>query len=202
MRKFFLLVLCITLFLSTGCNSRSSNTIEIENLKKQIQELKAENEKLKTNSKSSEIQSVSTEDLVLADSTNKENNQPEIDLYNAVTVTLVEKKLIPKDTSNGQFSDFVSFTFRCKNNTDKEIVGFRGNGIFLDMFGSAIQTLKINFDSKNIEPNQEITNSDLGLEVNQFLDEDIKIRDTELSRMKFTFAPSTIIFKDGTKLGK
>lgn len=124
------------------------------------------------------------------------------ELANAVTLNVYNKNLIPKDTSAWRFNDFVELKMNCKNNTDKDIVAVKGNIKVTDLFGNAILEISLLYDTETIPAKGEIDIEDIGLEVNQFMDEHIKLRDTEFSKLKFSFETTSVAFADGTILGE
>ncbi len=124
------------------------------------------------------------------------------ELANAVTLNVYNKNLIPKDTSAWRFNDFVELKMNCKNNTDKDIVALKGNIKVADLFGNAILEISLLYDTETIPAKGEIDIEDIGLEINQFMDEHIKLRDTEFSKLKFSFETTSVAFADGTILGE
>lgn len=124
------------------------------------------------------------------------------ELANAVTLNVYNKNVIPKDTSAWRFSDFVELKMNCKNNTDKDIVAVKGDIKITDLFGNAILDISLLYDTETIPAKGEIDIEDIGLEVNQFMDEHIKLRDTEFSKLKFSFETKSVAFSDGTILGE
>lgn len=124
------------------------------------------------------------------------------ELANAVTLNVYNKNLIPKDTSAWRFNDFVELKMNCKNNTDKDIVAVKGNIKVTDLFGNAILDISLLYDKGTIPAKGEVDINDIGLEINQFMDAHIKLRDTEFSKLKFSFETSSVAFADGTILGE
>lgn len=124
------------------------------------------------------------------------------ELANAETLNVYNKNLIPKDTSAWRFNDFVELKMNCKNNTDKDIVALKGNIKVTDLFGNAILDISLLYDKGTIPTKVEVDINDIGLEMNPFMDEHIKLRDTEFSKLKFSFEITSVAFADGTILGK
>ncbi len=131
----------------------------------------------------------------------KEEAQKE-ELANAVTLNVYNKNVILKDTSQWRFSDFVELKMNCKNNTDKDIVAVKGDIKVTDLFGNAIIDISLLYDKATISAKGEVDIKDIGLEVNQFMDAHIKLRDTEFSKLKFSFETKSVAFADGTILGE
>lgn len=130
----------------------------------------------------------------------KEEQEKE-ELANAVTLNVYNKNLIPQDTSAWRFSDFVELKMNCKNNTDKDIVAVKGIIHITDLFGNAILDINLLYDTGTIKAKGEIDIKDIGLEINQFMDKHIKLRDTEFEKLKFEFETTSVAFADGTILG-
>lgn len=124
------------------------------------------------------------------------------ELANAITLNVYNKNVIPKDTSAWRFSDFVELKMNCKNNTDNDVVALKGIIHITDLFGNAILDINLLYDTGTIPAKGEIDIEDIGLEVNQFMDEHIKLRDTEFSKLKFSFETTSVAFADGTILGE
>ena len=124
------------------------------------------------------------------------------ELANAVTLNVYNKNVIYKDTSAWRFNDFVELKMNCKNNTDKNIVALKGIVKVSDLFGNAILDITLLYDKGTISAKSEVDIKDIGLEINQFMDAHIKIRDTEFEKLKFTFETTSIAFDDGTILGE
>ena len=132
----------------------------------------------------------------------KKEEQEKEELGNAVTLNVYNKNVIPKDTSAWRFSDFVELRMNCKNNTDKDIVAVKGIIHITDLFGNAIMDITLLYDKGTISAKGEVDIKDIGLEVNQFMDKHIKLRDTEFEKLKFTFETESVAFADGTILGE
>ena len=123
------------------------------------------------------------------------------ELANAVTLNVYNKNVIYKDTSAWRFSDFVELKMNCKNNTDKDIIAVKGVIKISDLFDNPILDITLLYDKGTIPAKGEVDINDIGLEVNQFMDSHIKIRDTEFSKLKFTFETNSVAFSDGTTIG-
>jgi len=68
---------------------------------------------------------------------------------------------------------------------------------FYDIFDNKISATKISYD-KGIPANgSKVWKS--GMDYNQFMDEDVKLKNTELKDLKYKWEVSTIIYADGSK---
>lgn len=85
-----------------------------------------------------------------------------------------------------------------ENKGSKDIAGIKGVAHFNDMFGDNIQSINISYDD-GVKANSVATYSG-SVNYNQFQNEDKKLLNTELSKIKFNFEPQVILFADGSKL--
>ena len=122
-------------------------------------------------------------------------------LLSAVTVELTGKYVLPQDASARRYSDHVMFEFDYKNQTDKEIRGFQGITTFYDMFNKKIISINLE-NTDSIAAGETIHCSDMYLDVNRFMDDHIKLRDTEFEDMTMSFVPTMVVFSDGSTLGE
>jgi len=130
----------------------------------------------------------------------RQKEKKEQELKNSIQITLDGKSVIPKNKDRWQFSDIINFDFTFENTTNKDMKGFKGVAIFNDLFGDNIKKVNVSYD-KIIGANNK-TNWQGAIEVNQFMNEDIKLRDMEFTKIQFEFDMDTIIFSDGTTLTK
>ena len=84
-----------------------------------------------------------------------------------------------------------------KNNSAQDIAGVKGIMQFHDMFDARIENIELSLDQA-ITAHSERTITGKGIEVNQFKDDDKKLAATDLAKMKVTFVPEMIVFKDGS----
>lgn len=130
------------------------------------------------------------EDEMVAET--KEVEKPVNELNNKVGFTVAEKKFI-----EGDFSDANTFTFQFVNNTDKDIEGVKGLISFNDLFGDQIKRVNISYDEGIKAGETKLYRA--SLDYNQFMDEDIKLRQTELDKLKYEWEVQTIIYTDGSQ---
>ena len=97
----------------------------------------------------------------------------------------------------GDFQDNIAFTVTLTNKTEKDINGVKGVVTFRDMFGDQIQRVQLSYDQA-IEAGAS-KEYRAAIDYNQFMDEDIKLRNTDLSRLQHNFAVSSIVYADGTQ---
>lgn len=121
-------------------------------------------------------------------------------LNNSIQVTLDGKGAIAKDSDAWRFSDVITFDLTFKNTTDKDVRGFKGTAIFNNLFGDNIKKLTVSYD-EGVSANSEKYWEGM-IEVNQFIDKDIELRDIDFMNLNFEFEMDMIIFSDGTTLTK
>lgn len=125
-----------------------------------------------------------------------EKNKPSSD--NNLT-DKVGLEITSKSFMNGDFQDANTFTFKFINNTDKDIAGVKGYLVLNDLFGDQIKGVNLSYDEGILAGKTTLYRA--SIDYNQFIDEDIKLRQTELSKLKYTWEVNTIIYADGTEEG-
>ena len=119
-------------------------------------------------------------------------------LRDAVTVALVHKGFQPADIEDGQFQAKIAITLAFQNKTAKPVLGIKGTAIFSDIFGDVIQRLNVAYD--HTIPAGASQTWDGAADYNEFDSDDVKLRQTPMEKLHFTFEPSMVLFADGTKL--
>lgn len=114
-----------------------------------------------------------------------------------VVVTVTSKTNLEKDWSMGRYSDAVEFSFEVKNRTDNTIKGVQGVLMIYDLFGVEILSINCDFTGNSIAPNSSITVSDLGMEINEFIDSHTKLYNTDFSDLQFEYEIKSIVYDDG-----
>jgi hypothetical protein len=97
----------------------------------------------------------------------------------------------------GDFLDQITMKLKFINNTGKDIKGIEGVVIFYDIFDNEIKTLDISYD-KGVEVDVPKI-WDAGFDYNQFMSEDIKLKNTDLKNLKYDWAIKTVVLIDGSK---
>lgn len=113
-----------------------------------------------------------------------------------VVVTATGKTNIPEDIYNGRYSDRVEFSFDLENQYDKEVKGVSGTLEINDLFGKKIMSVNCDFTGKSIPAKGKISYSGLGIDINQFMDNHIKLYNTAFDDLKISYKVSKIIFSD------
>jgi hypothetical protein len=105
-------------------------------------------------------------------------------------------EITKKGFSSADFSNRITFTFQLTNNTDKNMEGVEGTVSMNDIFGNAIQEVHLSYD-EGIKAGETKLYS-AGVDYNQFMEKDIKLRGTELSKLKYDWQVSKIVYADGS----
>ncbi|MCG6504727.1 hypothetical protein [Kingella pumchi] len=128
----------------------------------------------------------------------KELEEKRKQLNEAVSVIFVEHH-----RKEGQFSfqKYDIFSFKIKNNSQKNITGIKGTTVFFDKFGDELTRLEMKNDFQDnggkLAAGQDYTwqgQKDI------LLRDDEKLADTPTEDLKFVYEPDTVLFEDGTSL--
>lgn len=187
------LILLMTMMLGiTGCGNSDQLKAENESLTAQVENLTAELESVSTeNDKNSKELSSIKESLEAA--------AKEVELQaEDVTVTVIDKGQLPKDTDQWRFSNYCTMVFQITNNTNKDIQGVEGNLAVKDLFNKEIGTMGCDFTGQVIPSGQTVTEDKMTYEVNEFNDNDTKFYLTDFKDLKFEYTVTQIVFTDGT----
>lgn len=122
-------------------------------------------------------------------------------LREAVTVTLVSKKVVPEYGYSGMLMDEnLNVVFGYQNNTGKDIAGVKGHISIKDLFGEQISGFLVSNDD-TLKAGESITwtgSRSVKYGVNE--NGDRKLADLDPSKYKVVWEPWMIVFADGTKL--
>lgn len=187
-KRVYLLIFLLLLVLSlSACSSDSQ---KIKELEAQVSSLQAQLSEESVQSSSS--QPSNTDSLLSESSASQAEVNPD------VTIVVVNKTNIPKNINAGLFSDQARLHISITNNTDKDIKGIQGVLDIQDMFGKSFLKSQCDLVGHTILPNETYLNEDLALEINQFMDDHMKLYNTDFSDLKFEYTVETIMFTDGT----
>lgn len=118
-------------------------------------------------------------------------------LNKAVTVTLLEKKEVPKNYDAGRYSAHQEFRVGIQNNSDKPVIGVAGEIKFIDVFDKEVGSV-IFKASEAIEPGKTITWTG-ERKYNEFIDKHRAVWNLQSGKYTTKFVPEAVVFKDGTK---
>jgi hypothetical protein len=125
--------------------------------------------------------------------TSKDGEKPKIsnDLTKKVGFEIMKKGF-----SSANYSSSITFTFQFTNNTDKDIEGVEGLVTFNDIFGNTIKEVNLSYD-KGLKAGEIKLYSPV-IDYNQFMDSDTKLKNTELSKLKYEWQINKIVYTDGS----
>lgn len=115
-----------------------------------------------------------------------------------VVFTVVNKINYEADADAWRFNPFVELVCKIENMTNKKIKGIQGELVINDLFGKEITTIGWDVTGENIPANGSITQEGYGLEINQFMDDDMKLYNTNYDDLKFEYKVTQIVYADGT----
>jgi hypothetical protein len=114
---------------------------------------------------------------------------------NLLTVALINKK-----SSVGEYGKrWVGLEVAYENKGEKDILGVKGVLRITDIFGDKIMNIRWSFD-QGIAAKQSFIEKGVGVNINQFMDDNMKLYLSDFDKLKSTFEVATIIFKDGTQM--
>ena len=114
-----------------------------------------------------------------------------------VTLEITKKGFNAADYMSGTYQDQITMSLKFTNTTDNEIRGVEGVLTFYDIFDNKISSTKVSYVESIPANGSKVCES--GTDYNQFMDEDVKLKNTELKDLKYKWEVSTIIFADGSK---
>ncbi|WDV46318.1 hypothetical protein PV797_01155 [Clostridiaceae bacterium M8S5] len=188
MKKKLLVVLLILGVISlTACQGGN-----VEELKKSEKALQVELDKVKKERDKYKADYISVQKQL--DEITKQKKVEE----NDVTVVVVDKVNIAQNISKGIYSDRSEFHISITNNTDKDIKGIQGVIDIQDLFGVSIKKFNCDLVGKVIKPKETIINKNLGFDINEFMDDHVKVFTNKFDDLKFVYTVNKIVFTDGT----
>lgn len=115
-----------------------------------------------------------------------------------VTVIVTDKQTLDINYNAGRYSPRAEFTFEVYNHTEKDIKGVQGVLTIKDLFGVDIMSFGVDFTGQTISANGSITVSGMGIDINQFISEHVKIYRTNYEDLNFEYEVTSIVYTDGT----
>ena len=111
---------------------------------------------------------------------------------------LVTVSVLSKRNSEGEYGrKFVYFDTAYENHSTKDILGIKGVMKITDIFGDKVLNIGWSYD-KDLAASATASEKGLGVDINQFKDDDMKLWNTDTTKLKFAFEISKIVFKDGS----
>lgn len=114
-----------------------------------------------------------------------------------VTIAFLSAEFTPSSPMSGRYEDFESLSFAVHNMGSKKIKALKGQAVWIDTFGEEFVRVPMQFE-ESVLPEEKKT-IQLGMEINQFMDEHKKIMQLDGSK-RFRFEPEQIVFDDGSAL--
>ena len=115
-----------------------------------------------------------------------------------VTVTVTDKTVTPMDYDQWIYSNYANFVFEITNHTVKDIQGIQGDLEIKDLFGEKIMTVSCDFTGSIIPAGETVTNDELSLECNAFIESEAKVYNEDYEDLQFQYIVSQIVFTDGS----
>jgi hypothetical protein len=106
--------------------------------------------------------------------------------------------LFAKDFQTYRYQDYITYKFAFHNKTEKDIVAFRGEIVFTDLFDKEIASMNMTYDD-GIKAGSKI-NYDATTEYNQFKSSDKDLKAKDLDKLKVIWKPEKILFADGSSM--
>lgn len=138
------------------------------------------------------------EEAALREKLEKERAAARAAIDGAVTVTLLEKKQLPRDWEVRRISDTQVFRIGVHNKSEKEIAGVAGSIEFIDIFDKPFGAVSFSI-TENIKPGGEYVWTG-SRDYNQFVAEHKAVWNAETGKFKTRFVPKAIVYSDGSKL--
>jgi hypothetical protein len=117
----------------------------------------------------------------------------------AVSLTVTGKHFTPEQ-SDPYASAWLGLNIVVKNTGTKAVHAFQGVIIIKDVLGNTIDKWAFKFDD-GLQPGHSKSVA-WGANYNEYMHSDRLIYSTAFSNLKFEWNPKTVLFTDGTKLGK
>lgn len=116
-----------------------------------------------------------------------------------VIVTVREKRSLDINYDEHRYSPRVDFSFEVYNNTDKDIKGVQGELIIKDLFGKEFTNGYMDFVGQTIKAKESVIYEYLGYDLNEFIDEHMKLFNTDYEDLIFDYKITSIVYMDGTQ---
>lgn len=128
----------------------------------------------------------------------EDNNQndSEKNKYPNISVKVTNKINLPVNYDEHRYSERVEFSFLISNNTPQSIKGIKGILTIKDLFGSKIITLNCDFTGKTIGSNQSVTFDGIGIDVNQFMSNHLKLYNEKYSDMIYEYEITEVVYSN------
>jgi hypothetical protein len=136
----------------------------------------------------------------LADETRAKEEARAAELRKAINLSVYAKSFRESDPMAGSYEDLIVLKCAYENTSGRDIRAFRGKLRFNDLFGSKIYESGLTV-SDPVSAGAKATWVG-SIKYNQFLEPDVKFRNTDLKDMRVEWLPISIIFADGAQIGE
>ncbi len=116
----------------------------------------------------------------------------------AEMLDMVKVSLTDKGYYEGDYKNQITLKLRFSNKSGKDIQGVKGVAVLKDIFGDKIKNIRISY-TEGLKAQETKIWSGV-MRFNQFMSSDIKLKNTDLKKIKFEWVPEMIIFEDGSEL--
>lgn len=118
----------------------------------------------------------------------------EEDETSKVKIYVTNKQNVDADIMNGILMPRCNFTFKLENGTSKTIRGVEATVTMKDMFGNQIKRSSLQLTDE-VGPGKTVYDDSQGMEINEFIDSDVKLWNTDYSDMTFEVKVTNVIYK-------
>lgn len=140
-----------------------------------------------------EQEKIEAEQKALAEKAKKEEEARIKKLTESVLVSCYSKSFAEYD-----YQEYIKFKFVIQNKSDKGIRAVKGSISFTNLFDDEIKSLSFVYDQP-IAAGKEVT-WNAQTDYNQFMDDDVTLKNKDLKNLKVVWKPEKVIFEDGTTL--
>jgi hypothetical protein len=140
-----------------------------------------------------EQEKIEAEQKSLAEKAKKEEEARIKKLTESVLVSCYSKSFAEYD-----YQEYITYKFVIQNKSDKGIRAVKGSISFTNLFDEEIKSLSFVYDQP-IAAGKEVT-WNAQTDYNQFMDDDVALKNKDLKDLKDVWKPEKIIFEDGTTL--
>lgn len=140
-----------------------------------------------------EAKNYKDEQEALAEKVKIEEEERRQRLGDALTVVMYDKGYYEYD-----YQDYLTYSFAFENKTGKDIRAFKGSISIQDLFEVEIKSISLTIDDPIISG--ETFKGTYTTDYNQFIDEDVRLKNKDMDDLIVVWTPEKIIFTDGTIL--
>ncbi len=182
----------------TGNTIPGKGSITIDGLGIDINQFLDSHTKLYNEKYSDLIFEYEVSNIVYGGETSVDSGDTSVNSSPKVIVNVTDKRNLEIDYNVYRYSPRVEFTFVVVNNTDKDIKGIEGTLHIKDLFGKEFLLVSCDFTGNTIPTHGSVTIDGLGVDINRFIDEDVKLYSEDYSDLIFEYEITTIVYTDGS----